>query len=235
LARPTMSASAKSWWATIKGGFAVASALLLAVTVAGLTVSALIASPAEAAPRSLKDPEVVGEINRIQGYLNRITSLESRFIQVNPDGSSWSGKVYVQRPGKFRFEYDPPVPHLLVANGLWFIHVDKQLKETNVLPLIKTPAHFLVRNDISFKKGLTVTKYDKAPGVMQVSVITDDNPELGEMTLTFTDKPLELRKWSIRDVQDNTTQVTLQNMRFGMKLDPKLFKFVEQGDSIKAE
>jgi outer membrane lipoprotein-sorting protein len=70
---------------------------------------------------------------------------------------------------------------------------------------------------------------------MQVSVITDDNPELGEMTLTFTDKPLELRKWSIRDVQDNTTQVTLQNMRFGMKLDPKLFKFVEQGDSIKAE
>ena len=230
-----MSASAKSWWATIKGGFAVASALLLAVTVAGLTVSALIVSPAKAAPQSLKDPEVVGEINRIQGYLNRITSLESRFIQVNPDGSSWSGKVYVQRPGKFRFEYDPPVPHLLVANGLWFIHVDKQLKETNVLPLIKTPAHFLVRNDISFKKGLTVTKYDKAPGVMQVSVITDDNPELGEMTLTFTDKPLELRKWSIRDVQDNTTQVTLQNMRFGMKLDPKLFKFVEQGDSIKAE
>lgn len=230
-----MSASAKSWWATIKGLSTAAAALLLVVTVAGLTVSALIASPASAAPRSLKDPEVVGEVNRIQDYLNGITSLESRFIQVNPDGSSWSGKVYVQRPGKFRFEYDPPVPHLLVANGLWFIHVDKQLKETNVLPLIKTPAHFLVRNDISFKKGLTITKYDKAPGVIQVSVITDDNPELGEMTLTFTDKPLELRKWSIRDVQDNTTQVTLQNTRFGMKLDPKLFKFVEQGDSIKAE
>lgn len=230
-----MSASAKFWWATIKGLSTAAAALLLVVTVAGLTVSALVASPASAAPRSLKDPEVVGEVNRIQDYLNGITSLESRFIQVNPDGSSWSGKVYVQRPGKFRFEYDPPVPHLLVANGLWFIHVDKQLKETNVLPLIKTPAHFLVRNDISFKKGLTITKYDKAPGLMQVSVITDDNPELGEMTLTFTDKPLELRKWSIRDVQDNTTQVTLQNTRFGMKLDPKLFKFVEQGDSIKAE
>lgn len=225
-----MSASAKSLSA-ITRGLSAAAALLLVVAVAGLGS----AGPADAAPRSLKDPEVVGEINRIQGYLNGITSLESRFIQVNPDGSSWTGKVYVQRPGKFRFEYDPPIPHLLVANGLWFIHVDKQLQETNVLPLIKTPAHFLVRKDISFKKGLTITKYDKAPGLMQVSVITDDNPELGEMTLTFTDKPLELRKWSIRDVQDNTTQVTLQNTRFGMKLDPQLFKFVEQGDSIKAE
>lgn len=212
--------------ATIRGLSAAVAALLLIVSAGG---------PAEATPRSLKDPEVVGEINRIQGYLNAITSLESRFIQVNPDGSSWTGKVYVQRPGKFRFEYDPPIPHLLVANGRWFIHVDKQLQETNVLPLVKTPAHFLVRNDISFKKGLTVTRYDKAPGLMQVSVVTDDNPELGEMTLTFTDKPLELRKWSIRDVQDNTTQVTLQNTRFGMDLDPKLFRFVEQGDTIKVE
>lgn len=225
-----MSASAKSLSATIRGRAAAAAILLIAAAV-GLGA----AGPADAAPRSLKDPEVVGEINRIQGYLNAITSLESRFIQVNPDGSSWTGKVYVQRPGKFRFEYDPPVPHLLVANGLWFIHVDKQLKETNVLPLIKTPAHFLVRKDISFKKGLTITRYDKAPGLMQVSVITDDNPELGEMTLTFTDKPLELRKWSIRDVQDNTTQVTLQNTRFGMKLDPQLFRFVEQGETLKVE
>ena len=218
----------KSWSATIRRG-AFAAVVLSCLAWVGQP------GPAGAVEKALQDPEVIGQLNRIEDYLNRISSMKSRFIQVNPDGSTWQGDLYVQRPGRFRFEYDAPNPHLLIANGIWFYHVDKKLKETNVIPLVKTPAHFLVGENISLRDELKVTKFDQGPGVMQVSVVTRDNPDLGEVTMTFTSRPLELRKWSIRDAQDNLTQITLQNTRHGLSLKPDLFKFVEQPVPTQSE
>jgi outer membrane lipoprotein-sorting protein len=161
--------------------------------------------------------------------------MKSRFIQINPDGSAWNGTLFVRRPGKFRFEYDPPIPHLLIANGSWFFHVDRALQETNVIPLARTPAQFLVKDDISLKQDFEITKFEEQPGIVQVGMVTRDNPDLGEVTLTFSDKPLELRKWTVRDIQDNLTQVTLQNTRYGVSLDGGLFEYVEQPVNSKAE
>jgi outer membrane lipoprotein-sorting protein len=223
------SASAKSSRAAISRRAALA-APLLAVIAAALAVL-----PAAAAQRPLTDPEAVGEINRIEGYLNGIRTMQSRFIQINPDGSAWNGNLYVRRPGRFRFEYDPPIPHLLIANGSWFFHVDRALQETNVIPLAKTPAQFLVREDVSLKNDFTITKLEQSQGIVQIGLVTRDSPELGEVTLTFTDKPLELRKWTVRDMQENITQITLQNTRYGVNLNPDMFKYVEQPVKQKAE
>jgi outer membrane lipoprotein-sorting protein len=223
------SASAKSSRAAISRRAALA-APLLAVIAAALAVL-----PAAAAQRPLTDPEAVGEINRIEGYLNGIRTMQSRFIQINPDGSAWNGNLYVRRPGRFRFEYDPPIPHLLIANGSWLFHVDRALQETNVIPLAKTPAQFLVREDVSLKNDFTITKLEQSQGIVQIGLVTRDSPELGEVTLTFTDKPLELRKWTVRDMQENTTQITLQNTRYGVNLNPDMFKYVEQPVKQKVE
>lgn len=223
------SASAKSSRAAISRRAALA-APLLAVIAAALAVL-----PAAAAQRPLTDPEAVGEINRIEGYLNGIRTMQSRFIQINPDGSAWNGNLYVRRPGRFRFEYDPPIPHLLIANGSWLFHVDRALQETNVIPLAKTPAQFLVREDVSLKNDFTITKLEQSQGIVQIGLVTRDSPELGEVTLTFTDKPLELRKWTVRDMQENITQITLQNTRYGVNLNPDMFKYVEQPVKQKVE
>jgi outer membrane lipoprotein-sorting protein len=191
--------------------------------------------PASAVERPISDPEAVGELNRIETYLNGIKTMQSRFIQINPDGSAWNGDLYVRRPGKFRFEYDPPVPHLLIANGNWFFHVDRALKETNVIPLVKTPAQFLVKKNISLKDDFTIKKFEQHPGIVEIAMVTRDNPDLGEVTLTFSEKPLELRKWTVRDLQDNVTQITLQNTRYGVNINAHLFDYVEQPVNQKAE
>jgi outer membrane lipoprotein-sorting protein len=226
-------------WASAKSSSATTSeprrrwrGLRAALAAAAIVLSAPAAIAVE---RPITDPEAVGEINRIEDYLNGIKSMESRFIQINPDGSAWNGTLYVRRPGKFRFEYDPPIPHLLIANDNWFFHVDRALQETNVIPLVKTPAQFLVRKDISLKDDFKITKFEQKPGIVEVAMVTRDNPDMGEVTLTFSDKPLELRKWSVRDVQDNLTQVTLQNTRYGVNLNADLFKYVEQPVNQKAE
>jgi outer membrane lipoprotein-sorting protein len=223
------SASAKSSRAAISRRAALAAPFL------AIIAAAVVALPAAAAQRPLTDPEAVGEINRIEGYLNGIRTMQSRFIQINPDGSAWNGDLYVRRPGRFRFEYDPPIPHLLIANGSWFFHVDRALQETNVIPLAKTPAQFLVREDVSLKNDFTITKLEQSQGIVQIGLVTRDNPELGEITLTFSDKPLELRKWTVRDMQENITQITLQNTRYGVNLNPDMFKYVEQPMKQKAE
>jgi outer membrane lipoprotein-sorting protein len=223
------SASAKSSRAAISRRAALAAPFL------AIIAAAVVALPAAAAQRPLTDPEAVGEINRNEGYLNGIRTMQSRFIQINPDGSAWNGDLYVRRPGRFRFEYDPPIPHLLIANGSWFFHVDRALQETNVIPLAKTPAQFLVREDVSLKNDFTITKLEQSQGIVQIGLVTRDNPELGEITLTFSDKPLELRKWTVRDMQENITQITLQNTRYGVNLNPDMFKYVEQPMKQKAE
>lgn len=237
-----MSANARSSRATISDtprarrprATSAAAAIALAALFAAL-LALPAASGVRAAEADLTNPEVVGEINRIERYLNGIKSMQSRFIQVNPDGSAWNGTLYVRRPGRFRFEYEPPIPHLLIANGSWFFHVDRALEETNVIPLARTPAQFLVKEDVSIKRDFEITRFEKLPGLINIGLVTRDNPDLGEVTLTFSDSPLELRKWSVRDLQDNVTQVTLQDTRYGVNLNPRLFRYVEQPLKQKPE
>ena len=225
------SASAKFWLGAI---FSRRIALAALIACAAPVLPPL-AGAAASAERALTDPEAVGEINRIEEYLNGIRTMQSRFIQINPDGSAWNGDLFVRRPGRFRFAYDPPIPHLLIAYGNWFFHVDRALQETNVIPLAKTPAQFLVRENVSLRKDFNITKFEQSQGYIQIGLVTKENPEIGEVTLTFTDKPLELRKWMVRDMQENVTQITLQNTRYGVNLNPDLFKFVEQPSKQKAE
>jgi outer membrane lipoprotein-sorting protein len=226
-----MSANGKFSSATISSG----RRRLFRLAAAALVYAGALFTPAAAAEHVPGNPEAVGEINRIESYLNGIRTMQSRFVQINPDGSAWNGNLYVRRPGKFRFEYDPPIPHLLIANDSWFFHIDRALKETNVIPLVKTPAQFLVKENISLKKDFRITNVKQMPGIVQVAMVTRDNPDLGEVTLTFSDKPLELRKWTVRDIQDNVTQITLQNTRYGVNINADLFKYVEQPVPQKAE
>jgi outer membrane lipoprotein-sorting protein len=213
-----MWASAKFSLAGVRGILAVAAAavVLLAAPLSSASVKPAALTPAER-----------GDVSRIEDFLNGIKSFKSRFLQVNPDGSVWQGVVYVQRPGRFRFQYDEPIPHLLIANRNWFVHIDREMDTTNLLPLSKTPAKFLVRRDLSFDGGLVVTGFERGAGRLAVRLVDSSNPDIGELTLIFSDRPLALRKWTIRDAQDNWTQVTLQNIEYGVSIDPKLFDFDE--------
>ena len=80
-------------------------------------------------------------------YLNRIDTLKSRFIQVSSNGAYAEGDLYLDRPGRMRFEYDPPHPALLIANGVTLLYYDRELKQATFLPLWETPLWFLIRED----------------------------------------------------------------------------------------
>ncbi len=165
-------------------------------------------------------------VELIQGYLNDLTTVSGRFIQSNADGSYVEGDFFMERPGRMRFEYDDPVPFLLVADGSDFIYVDRKLEQVTYLPLSQTPAYFLLREQFSFDDGLTLTGFRHEAGLYRLEVIQEDEPDSGSITLTFTDRPLSLRQWTVLDAQGAATRVTLVQPRFGVPLQRDLFRFV---------
>jgi outer membrane lipoprotein-sorting protein len=165
------------------------------------------------------------DLARIQAYLNGIRTLRAHFVQVAPDEAVTQGTALMQRPGKMRFQYDPPSPFLLVANyGTLFFH-DAQLGQTSNIPLGRTPLGILLSEQITLSGDITVTKTARVPGQIQVSLVRTANPGEGTLTLIFADNPLTLRQWIVLDAQGKQTRVTFTNMEVGVAIDAKSFDF----------
>lgn len=187
-------------------------------------VLALAAVPAAAQQLSDRDR---ADVARIEAYLNTITSLRGRFLQVAPDGAVSEGKVWLRRPGRLRFEYDPPVPVLVVADGLFVVMHDKELGQVNRIPLGTTPLSVLLRDEIKLAGGVAVKGVERQPGTLRVTVFDTDRPREGELTLVFSDMPLALRQWVVTDARGLSTSVSLANVEFNLPLEGRLFVFTD--------
>jgi len=193
------------------------TALLSGLFLAGLRAMSGVAE----AQTSAQDQ---ADLVRIEAYLNGIRSLKARFVQTASDGSTASGIALLQRPGKMRFQYDPPTPFLLVANHGFLTFVDSQLAQTSHIPLSRTPLGILLADRVTLSGDVTVTRLARFPGQLQVSLIRTASPGEGTLTLTFADNPLLLRQWTIVDQQGKQTQVAFTNMDVGASIDASQFE-----------
>ncbi len=199
-------------------------ALFLAALVAasGLGAAAPVAVAAE--PVALS-PDQSAAVRRAVRYLNDISTLKARFIQISSNGAYAEGDVVIQRPGKMRFEYDPPHPVLIIANGLSLLFYDRELKQASFLPLWETPLWFLIRKEVTLSEGIVVSAVEQSPGALRITITDKDLSETGSVTLVFSDRPLALKKWEITDAQGILTQVSLINARYGIEVDPLAFDY----------
>jgi outer membrane lipoprotein-sorting protein len=181
----------------------------------------LVATGASAASSGTKDASDVG---RVEVYLNAITTLKSRFIQRASTGNLASGTVYISRPGKMRFEYDPPAPILLVADGIFLIYVDKELEQISHVPISSTPLSILVSENVKLSDNHDVAAVERGAGTLAVTLTMKGDVEAGAVRLLFADAPLSLKQWYIRDAQGVEVQVSLLDPERGLELDSTLFQ-----------
>jgi outer membrane lipoprotein-sorting protein len=192
----------------------VAAAALLWSGLANAAAPAAVAlSPADAA-----------DLHRIETYLGGITTLEAGFEQDNQDGTTAAGKLWLSRPGKMRFEYQPPAEMMIVSNGDYVAVDDTALKQVQFYPVASTPAWFLLRGGIQLTGDVTVTRFERGPASLRVTCVETKDPNSGSMTMVFSDAPLALRQWSVLDQQGRTTSVSLEDPVQGVSLDPSLFR-----------
>ena len=148
----------------------------------------------------------------------------ARFQQTSPGSAVANGQLWMARPGRMRFEYDLPSPILLLADRFYVYFVDKQLAQMSKVGLKSTPAWLLLRDPITFD-DLVVTRFDRGANALRVTVVEQSEPDIGVLTMVFSDRPLALRQWSIVDQQRKTITVSLYNEQFNIALDPKLFVY----------
>ena len=166
------------------------------------------------------------DLPSFEKYLNNMNTLEGDFRQVTENGGSYTGKLHLSRPGKMRLNYDAPSPLLIIADGEWLITYDKELDETNYVSLENTPAEFILRPHIQFDGDVQVVSVvPQSNDTTAVTLVKVANPEEGQITLVFSNDPVELKEWTVVDSQGAETHVILSNLQLNKPVSDSLFKF----------
>jgi outer membrane lipoprotein-sorting protein len=179
------------------------------------------------AVKTLTGPERDEALERVEAYFENLKTVRGRFLQYAPDGSASEGEFALKRPGRARFDYDPPTQLTVVADGSFVAVADGELGTVERVPLSSTPLKVLLEEDLNLKEDVAVQSVRRTDGLLGVTV-TDPEAELeGELTLIFTLPALELRQWIVTDPAGRETVVTLSQVVTGVDLDPRLFRAPE--------
>lgn len=185
-----------------------------------LAASGLAAGPAFAGKVSL---------GAASNYFNGFETAAAEFTQVNGDGTISTGRLFIHRPGRVRFEYNPPDASLVMAGGGQVAVFDgKSNTGPEQFPLRQTPLNLILARRVDLgRSGMVVGHaYD---GTTTTIVAQDpERPEYGTIRLVFTDAPVELRQWIITDQSGQETTVILGRLEKGVNLGARMFSIPQE-------
>ncbi|NDR58591.1 LolA family protein [Aliiruegeria sabulilitoris] len=180
-----------------------------------LTASVLLAGPAAAEKLSL---------NSISNYFNSFQTAAGEFTQINSDGTISTGKLFIKRPGRIRFEYNPPEKSLVIAGGGTVAVFDgKSNSAAEQFPLSQTPLNLILEKTVNLARRNMVVGHSSDGSKTTVVAQDPEHPEYGNIRLVFTDSPIELRQWVITDGSGQQTTVILGQLTKGVALQASLF------------
>ena len=197
----------------------------------GAASAAALALAPMAVYAQVEDQEQV--LADVEAYLNSIKTLDSRFVQLNQDGTVMTGEFQLKRPSFARFAYDDP-PTLLVARGQKYMFWDAEMGQFYEGPVSTTPASVLLHENINLNEVTNVLDISRSKGMLMVTLEPADQPGSGLLTLGFEEDPMRLRQCFVRDAQGYMTRITLVEVAFDVEIDNDLFD-VDHLDMIRPD
>jgi outer membrane lipoprotein-sorting protein len=182
------------------------------------------ADPAPAAPISNAEA-----IRRANAYLDGAQAMTADFVQIAPDGKRSEGKLYVQRPGRLRFQFAPPDRLDIVADGRSVAVRDQKLGTQDLYFIGQTPLKFLLADHIDIARDTQIENVSADPNAVAITIL--DKATFGgsaTITLIFDPTTFALKQWTVLDSQGLQTVVTLFNVDLAATPDAALFKIDEQ-------
>lgn len=178
---------------------------------------------AEAAKAATLSDAQASAVQQISTYFNKMKTMQGEFTQVGPKGHVSAGVFYISKPGRLRFEYAPPNPFLVVADGSW-VTIKNSVKNTaDQYPLSATPLRLVLANKVDLLKEADVKSVETGDGLTRVTVEDKSKMVPGHLELVFDSEKDELQQWIIVDGQGRRTTISLMNIEADTKPDPKLF------------
>lgn len=197
------------------------------VVIVALCLATLAGSAhAGAAPRQFSpSPQDKQDLVRIESYLNALKSMSADFLQIDDAGNMRRGVIAISRPGKMRVDYAPPSKDFIIADGSSLHIWNDDLQEQTNLDQGSSLAEFILRDPIKMDSEVYVSKIERRPARIEVTLEQSRDPGAGSLTLAFEDHPLKLRQWTVVDSQGRTTGVNLENLSEGVTLPENIFIF----------
>ena len=161
-------------------------------------------------------------LNNISNYLNGLSTVQSEFTQVNPDGTISAGTVYIQRPNRVRFEYKNSNQLVLASGGQVAVFDAKSNQGPQVYPLSETPLSIILAPNVNLGRQGMVTGHSEVKNTTVVTAQDPAHPEYGNIQMVFT-SPTELRQWIVTDDTGRKTTVILGEGRKGVSFKPSTF------------
>jgi outer membrane lipoprotein-sorting protein len=161
---------------------------------------------------------------KMSAYLSAINTLSGNFVQVGANGSKATGDFMIQKPGKVRFQYDPPTPIDVVADGTTLAVRDHKLATQDVIPLSQTPLRYLLSDRIDLLSDTNVVSISADDVFATVTIEEKQVVGTNRLTLMFGAKDMQLKQWTITDPQGYDTTVAVYNLNTAKKPDPDMFK-----------
>lgn len=167
-------------------------------------------------------------VQKAELYLSNLKTLKADFVQFAQwNQTSLTGDFYLSRPGKLRFDYDPPIEDFIVADGSFIFYYDGEQEQQSNAPIGATLADFLLRDPISFGGKISVSNVEETSSDYYITLVQSEDPHAGSITLVFAKEPFTLNRWVVVDGQGLQTQVALNNVETGMKLDRDMFYYID--------
>jgi len=165
------------------------------------------------------------QVDKVSTYLSNVQQLVGDFVQVGPDGSRVRGEFYMQKPGKIRFEYEPPSRIEIIADGQSVVVRDRKLATPDLYPLSQTPLRFLLSERIDLLRETNVVGV-RADDTFVTITIEERQALVGTSRLMMMvgAKDFQLKQWTITDPQGYDTTVAVSNLDNSKRPDPNLFK-----------
>ncbi len=168
-------------------------------------------------------------LDQISSYLNRLQTAQGGFTQINQDGTLFTGQIYIKRPGRIRFEYNPPSESMVMAGGGQLAVFDGRSNTgPERFPLNQTPLSIILQDSVDFARERMVTNVTSDGTTTSVTAQDPDNPQYGSIKMVFTANPIELRQWVVTDDLGIETTVILNDLETGGNLRDILFNITAE-------
>ncbi len=163
-------------------------------------------------------------LDKISGYLSGVQTVVGNFVQIGPDGRRVDGTFSIQKPGKVRFQYNPPSPIDIIADGSAVVVRDRSLETADYYPLSQTPLRYLLANRIDLLRDTDVVSVSSDDTFATV-VIEQKQLMIGtdRLMIMFDAKDLTLKQWTVTDPQGFDTTVAVYNLDTTKQPDPNMF------------
>jgi outer membrane lipoprotein carrier protein len=180
------------------------------------------------------NPVHAGEGRKLlDSYLANLSTLEAKFQQTLVDENGIvleesNGRVYLQRPGKFRWDYEAPYEQTIVADGAKVWIYDKDLEQVTVKPLMaaigNTPA-LLLGGDVDIDAEFKITDQGETQGLtwLVLAPKETEDKQFSDIRLGF--EGAALRRMELVDSFTQTTRIQFIDEERNAGIDASLFVF----------